>query len=164
MSTRVYVSLFDANGKAIETKQAVQGRNAEVFAFNSGKVHKPIDKATGKITGNRQYEPISLTKAVCPATPIIFKAITKSEKLAKVEVHYYRPNEDTGTEEEFFCVTMEDVQVVSQALRVLDTAAQGVTHIPTVEDIEMTAERITQAHKTPHMAHTDEYRKKDNVA
>lgn len=162
MSSRVYVSFYNKNNQIIQSSEAVEGRNSEVFAFDSGGVHKTIDKSTGKTTGNRQFEPIFLTKAVCQATPIIFKCITTNEKLGKVDVNYYKADENTGKEKLFFKVTLENVQVVSQKLRVPDTSVIPEGHLSTLEDIKMTAEKITQVHLDPHIEHSDEYSKKDN--
>lgn len=159
MATRSSFELIDDNGHTIAMEEAVQGRNAEMYKFDFG-VKVAVDKATGKVTGIREYEFLKLTKPLCKASPIIFKKLCEGKKLKAAILRFYRHDLVDGSERQFYTFTFEDVSLVAQRLVGLDDVSEVSRHYPVLEEISLIAEKVTQTFMDGNIEHTDEYRKK----
>lgn len=159
MAQRFAVKIKDEGGKDIEMAEAVNGRGGEVYDFEFG-VDVAVDTATGKITGNRQYVPSTITMPICKATPVIYQKLVEGKKVKEVTVTLFRIHPDNGSEEAFYTYVFEDVAFVSQQPIVVDTTKDEARKIPPLVKIAMVAEKVTQTYLEGNIAFTDEYREK----
>lgn len=113
MASPAYIWIYDENGTPINSDCHVEGREGsiEALAFSYG-VELPTDKFTGTSTGTRKHETACLTKAYCPASPVLFDACCHGKTLKQLIIRWYLIDEN-GREQEYFTHSLDDVKVVS---------------------------------------------------
>ena len=72
----------------------------------------PRDAASGQATGKRQHSPITITKEIDKASPLLMKAFSDKENLPEVSLTYYRTGKKGGSEK-WYTVTMKEVLISS---------------------------------------------------
>ncbi len=159
MAGRFSFKLSDENGNMIDMEEAVVGRQAELYQFKFN-VKVSVDRATNKITGHREYEPLVIIKPICKASPIIFQKLCEGKKLKEAIVTLYRHDPSDGDEKEFYRYIFQDVSLVSQSPMIHDTTAEDSRHLPPLEEIKLVAEKVTHYHIDGNIEYTDEYRRK----
>jgi len=160
MATRLSFELKDETGMIIPMEEAVLGRHAEIYQYNFC-IEIPVDKGTGKVTGIREYSPLEITKPIDKSSPVIYQKLTDGIKLKEATIRFYRHDPMQGVEKEFYNIKFEDLTVIRQKQCVLDTQSEPGRSMPPIEKISMVAERVTKTIMDGHIAHTDEYRKKE---
>ena len=122
------------------TQRGKEGQ-IEVFAF-SHEVASAYDVPTGQATGKRSHSPLKTVTRISKATPRLAQALGTNQILKKVEIFFWRTTQ-TGTEENYFKITIENCRVVSRRLwspNKLD-ASTG-SYIP-LEEVSFTYQKIT---------------------
>ena len=122
------------------TQRGKEGQ-IEVFAF-SHEVASPYDVATGQATGKRSHSPLKTVARISKATPLLAQALGTNQILKKVEIFFWRTSQ-TGTEENYFKITIENCRVVSRRLwspNKLDASTSS--YIP-LEELSFSYQKIT---------------------
>lgn len=91
-------------------KQGREGTN-DIFAF-SHSLTRPFDPATGRFTGPKQHNPLSITKLIDKATPGFHKALAIGENLPTVTIDFYRIDPATRVETKYYVVTLTNAIIV----------------------------------------------------
>lgn len=114
---------------------------AHSFAYN---VVSPRDSASGLPTGRRQHQPITISKIINEASPLLFKALVSNETLPTVELQFLGiDNKPTGPK-----ITLTNASVVSfaphsQAIATDKPLADVVTPVfNQLEDVQFVFESI----------------------
>jgi len=76
--------------------QGSDGPVMEIIAF-SHEVVSPRDAASGLPTGRRQHKPITITKEIDRASPLIFQALVNNENLTEVLIGLLRDGNAVAT-------------------------------------------------------------------
>ena len=142
MPIPAYMWMKDDAGGDVKGSVDVGGREGsiEVLAFEH-EVRIPTDTDTGKLTGTRKHEAITLTKAFDASSPYLYKAVTQGQTFAEVELKWYRID-DTGTEQEYFNHKLEGVKICSVKpimYNVKDISKERYVHL---EEIQMRYQKI----------------------
>jgi type VI secretion system secreted protein Hcp len=74
-------------------------------------VNSPREAGTGIASGKRSYQPIILLKQAGVSSPQFFQAIATGEILKKVVIEFYKTEPGTGTEINYYRITLENVMV-----------------------------------------------------
>ncbi len=137
-----YMWITDEQGNLVESTVTIQGRehSAEVVDFHH-EIRIPSDADTGKLTGTRKHEPLTVIKEFCSASPILAKACCDGKTLQEVKISWYRIN-DAGTEEEYFRHTLTGVKVVSFKPIVHDVKAKAKEKYGHLEQIQFRYQTI----------------------
>jgi type VI secretion system secreted protein Hcp len=109
-------------------------------------VSSPRDPHTGQATGHRMHHLLTVTKEFDTATPLLFNALVRNEKLSTVEIKWYRPSK-TGIEEHYFTVRLFDAFVASVKPwipNVLDPEHKSYTNM---EDVSFVYSKISWTHE-----------------
>jgi type VI secretion system secreted protein Hcp len=127
----------------IEGEVTQKGREGqiEVFAF-SHEVASPYDVTTGQATGKRSHSPLKTVTRISKATPLLAQALGTNQILKKVEIFFWNTTQ-TGTEQNYFKITIENCRVVSRRLwspNKLD--ASTASYIP-LEEVSFSYQKIT---------------------
>jgi len=89
------------------------GHEDEIMAQEiSHIISVPTDIQSGQPTGQRVHKPFSFTCALNKSVPLLYNALTKGERLSKVEVHWFRTSSGGGAEH-FFTTTLEDAIITN---------------------------------------------------
>jgi len=133
----------DDAGSDVKGSVDVAGRegSVEVLEFNH-QVRIPTDPDTGRLTGTRKHEAITLVKAFDASTPYLYKAVCEGQTYKEVEIKWYKID-DTGTETEYFNHKLEGVKVCSVKpimYNVKDPSKERYEHL---EEVQMRYQKIT---------------------
>jgi len=109
MPIPAYMWMKDDAGGDIKGSVEVADREGsiEVLEFNH-EVRIPTDPDTGRLTGTRKHEAVTLVKAFDASSPYLYKAVTQGQTFTEVILRWYRIDE-TGTEQEYFTHKLEKV-------------------------------------------------------
>lgn len=110
----------------------------EVYGF-SHEVVSPRDSASGLPTGKRQHKPITITKPIDKATPLLMNALYRNENLSTFELQFFRTNRATGAEEHYYTIELTNASV-SGASR----GDSPGTSSPAVDEFTFTYQRIVE--------------------
>jgi type VI secretion system secreted protein Hcp len=146
MAIPLHLWLKDSNGADIVGSSQVAGRDGsiEVLSVAHG-LNTPVDAHTGRLMGTRAHRPLCIEKEIDRASPILYRAIARSELLGEAILRWYRVDE-SGSEVEYFRMTMEGVRVTSISPRMpnfKDESRQSQNH---TEFVELRYSAITWAY------------------
>jgi type VI secretion system secreted protein Hcp len=82
----------------------------EVWGWHH-EVTSPRDLAKGAATGKRTHKPITVTKAVDKASPVLMMFLVTNEVISTWKLMVYRPGTDTPEEEHYFTIQLENANV-----------------------------------------------------
>jgi len=143
MPIPAYMWMKDESGNDIKGGVDVAGREGsiEVLEFHH-EVRIPTDRDTGKLTGTRKHESLTIVKAFDEASPYLYKAVCEGQTYKEVILRWYRID-DTGTETEYFNHKLEGVKVCSVKpvmYNVKDPAYERYVHM---EEVSLRYQKIT---------------------
>jgi type VI secretion system secreted protein Hcp len=142
-------------------KHKVVGDAIPILTF-ANEVIAPRDAATGMATGKRNFKPVIFTKLLDSTSPMFWQAITKNEKLTKVEFTFFRIQK-TGQMEPYYKITLENATLSSMKM-LQATESEGGESAKTSanaglyaarEEIGMVFEKVTWEHLVAKKMTTD---------
>ncbi len=158
MAMTGYLKLEGKNQGAIEGNCSQKGRENMILVYGlDHTIEIPTDTHTGLPTGQRIHGPIVVTKAVDPASPLLYQACASGEQMKSWQLDFYHINEK-GMEELYFQVLLENAIVVKMR------SYKPVTFLPDnkpyhdMEDVSFTYEKITWSHKTANKEAIDDWK------
>ncbi|MBD3322441.1 MAG: type VI secretion system tube protein Hcp [Chitinivibrionales bacterium] len=158
MPIPAYMWMQDENGSEVKGSVDVADREGsiEVHEFNH-EVRIPTDPDTGKLTGTRKHEAITLVKAFDASSPYLYKAVCEGQTFKQVELKWFRID-DTGTETEYFNHLLEDVKICSVQpimYNVKDPTKERYLHL---EQVCMRYQKITWTYLDGNLQASDSWR------
>jgi type VI secretion system secreted protein Hcp len=113
MPIPAYMWIKNETGGDVKGSVDVAGREAsiEVVEFHH-EVRIPTDPDTGRLTGTRKHEALTIVKAYDASSPYLYKAVCQGETFQSVELKWYSIN-DKGEEKEYFNHKLEGVKICS---------------------------------------------------
>lgn len=153
MSNPVYLWLNDENGSPIVGESLVTGRigSFEIKSL-SHNMHIPADAHTGRLTGTRVHEPITLQKEFDRVTPFLYRALTNGLTLKSAILKMYQIM-DAGIESEYFNIILENIKVTAITPNLFPGGMTG-THL---ENIQLRYESIIWKHCNGNIIHKDSW-------
>ncbi len=90
MPIPAYMWLKDETGADIKGSVDVAGRegSVEVLEFHH-EVRIPTDPDTGKLTGTRKHESLTIVKAYDASSPYLYKAVCEGQTFQSVELKWF---------------------------------------------------------------------------
>jgi type VI secretion system secreted protein Hcp len=113
MPIPAYMWIKNETGADVKGSVDVAGREGsiEVVEFNH-EVRIPTDPDTGRLTGTRKHEALTIVKAYDASSPYLYKAVCQGETFKTVELKWYSIN-DKGEEKPYFNHKLEGVKICS---------------------------------------------------
>jgi type VI secretion system secreted protein Hcp len=101
----------DIKGEVIE-----RGKEGTIKPLSfEHEIVSPRDAASGLPTGKRQHKPLSITKMMDKASPMLYNALVTNENLTEVNINFYRPsNSNTGgvgANEMFYSIKLTNANI-----------------------------------------------------
>lgn len=112
----------------------------KVIGFTAG-VDLPVDASTGQSTGRHHHKPLTITKLIDKATPLLFEALVTNENIVSAELKFFGPS-GSGAEEATYTITLENA-VISSIRQHGNTNETGEDGHKDMEDISFTYRKIT---------------------
>jgi type VI secretion system secreted protein Hcp len=152
-----YMTILDDQGSKLEGAVKVSGREGtiEILGFDH-ELRIPTDNDTGSLTGTRKHEPFVFLKAFDNATPYLYKACSNGQTLKKIELKWYRIN-DTGTEEEYFRHTLENVKLTSVKPTMHNVKDLDKERYPHLEQVACRYAKITWTYTDGNISFSDSW-------
>lgn len=158
MPIPAYMWLKDDANKEVKGSVDVGGREGsiEIIAFDH-QVRIPTDPDTGKLTGTRKHEAITIVKAYDASSPYLYKAVCEGQTFAEAEIKWYRID-DTGTEVEYFNHKLEGVKVCSVKPIMYNVKDQTKEKYEHLEEISLRYQKITWTYVDGTLQATDAWK------
>ncbi|MDC8786101.1 Hcp family type VI secretion system effector [Roseateles koreensis] len=157
MAIPAYAWFKDDGGADIKGSVDIEGRegSVEVVEFDH-QVRIPTDANTGKLTGNRVHEPMTLVKLVDASSPYLYKAVTNGQTLKAVEIKWFQIDA-SGKEVEYFNHKLEKVKIISVKPKMHNIKEPSKEKYNHMEEIEMRYEKVTWTYKDGNIIHSDSW-------
>mmetsp|Transcript_45793 Transcript_45793/g.111494 ORF Transcript_45793/g.111494 Transcript_45793/m.111494 type:complete len:178 (+) Transcript_45793:123-656(+) len=135
-----YLKVEGINGGVV---RAGEENSMEVWGM-SHEVVSPRDAASGLPTGKRQHKPLTITKPIDKATPLLMSALTTNKILPTVTLRMYQPSvRGEGTEVLYYTIKLENAVVSGIRHEMLDNKYPENMAQETREMISFTYQKIT---------------------
>ncbi len=158
MAMTGYLTLEGQNQGKIEGNCTQAGRENMILVYGlDHTIEIPTDTHTGLPTGQRIHGPITITKAVDPASPLLYQACASGEQMKTWQLDFYHINEK-GAETLYFQVLLENAIVVKMRSYKPLTFLQENKPYHDMEDVSFTYEKITWSHKTANKEAVDDWK------
>lgn len=160
MPIPAYAWFKDSGGAEIKGSVTIAERegSCEVMEFNH-EVRHPTDNTSGKLTGQRVHEPLTLIKPFDAASPMLYKACCKGETLKEVEIKWYAID-DTGAEKEYFSHKLENAKVSSIRALMPNTKDPDKERYVHGEAVSLLYEKLTWKYADGNKEYQDDWLKK----
>jgi len=108
-------------------------------------VKKDLDRSTGMAAGKRQYQPVTLWKVSGASSPQLFQSSATNERIKKLTLEFYRPDEVYKQMELSFSMEFENVNIVSykQMMGVPEEGSFKAKGTGLYDEIQFTFEKVT---------------------
>jgi len=138
---KIYMKVVGTVSGPIEGSSTDKGHEGaiEILSY-SHDVTSPRDAASGLPTGKRQHSPITITKEIDKATPLLFKVLANNENLPMVTLDFYKKSAtDTTVWEHYFSVKLTNSNIASEGQHPSDPEH---AKNPPLESVSFTYQKI----------------------
>ncbi len=134
------------------------GHEDEIMAQEvSHLVEVPTDPQSGQPSGQRVHKPFSFTCSLNKSVPLLYNALTKGEKLPKVEVHWFRTS-TSGGQEHFFTTILEDAIITSINLVMPNAQDKDNSDKTELFKVSMNYRKVIWEHSSAGTSGSDDWR------
>ncbi len=112
----------------------------KVYAMEH-KVSIPTDDR-GAPTGTRVHGPLTITKELDKASPLLHQALSTGERLSDIELRFFRTT-SSGAEEHYYTVKLKDAMIISINSRFSNANEEGSGELGYMEDVSFVYDKIT---------------------
>jgi type VI secretion system secreted protein Hcp len=143
MAIPAYMWIKNENGEDLKGSVDVVDRegSVEVIEFRH-EVRIPTDSDTGRLTGTRKHEPLTIIKSFDASSPYLYKAVCEGQTFATVEIKWYRIDE-TGKEDVYFIHKLESVKICSVKPIMYNVKDKNYERYVHMEEVSMRYQKIT---------------------
>ena len=93
MALNAYLRLTGETQGKIEGSVNQRGRRGSMMVIGfEHEVISPRDSASGQPTGKRQHKPLTITKEIDKASPLLMQAMVTNENLTEVSIQFWQPS------------------------------------------------------------------------
>jgi len=111
MALNAYLRLTGETQGEIKGGVTQAGREDSILVIGmSHSVNSPRDAASGQPTGKRQHKPITLTKPIDRASPLLAHALVNNENITSFTLRFWEPSR-SGQEVQFYTIQLENATV-----------------------------------------------------
>ena len=100
-----FVKLGDIKGEATDNNH----KDWIIIESMSGAIIPEKDAATGLPTGKRQHKPLTITKEIDKATPLIAQSLTRGRLIPTARIEFVR----SGEQERYYQIFLKNVVITS---------------------------------------------------
>ena len=120
--------------------QAGREGSMEIYDVRHGVV-APVDAASGLPTGKRQHKPVTVTKPIDKASPVLQQILYDNETLTDFRLDFYRPSA-SGAEVQFYTIELVGAAIVSIQLDMANNRYDEGLALPVQERVSFTYQKI----------------------
>jgi type VI secretion system secreted protein Hcp len=130
MALNAYLKLRGQTTGEVRGSSTLRGReNLNPVIAVSHEIVSPRDAATGLPTGKRQHRPITITKEVDKASPLLANILVRNENITEWELKFFRAGQQRGTETHYYSIRLTNASITGIRLEMLNNAyPDNVSH------------------------------------
>ncbi|MBS3919729.1 MAG: type VI secretion system tube protein Hcp [Deltaproteobacteria bacterium] len=133
-------------------------REGSIEAFKLEHMVKTHREASGMATGERSYDPVTITKRIDRSSPILHQALCNNEEV-EVTIKFYRPNPTgDGTTEHFYTIRLRYGRISSIRTISPSTLDERTENVPAMEEVSFVFGEITWIYESGGIEFVDEWR------
>ena len=111
MALNSYLKLEGETQGEIKGSVTQKGREDSIMVIGfSHEVVSPRDAASGLPTGKRQHKPVTITKEIDVATPLLYNVLVNNENITTWKLEFWQPSK-TGQENMFYSVELMNASI-----------------------------------------------------
>jgi len=119
----------------------------ESFKFESS-VRTSREASSGLASGERTYDPVTITKRIDRSSPILHSALCTNEVVG-VTLKFYRPNPSgDGTTEQFYTIKLEEGRISSIKTISPNCVDDSTANLPAMEEVSFIFGKITYTYSS----------------
>jgi type VI secretion system secreted protein Hcp len=143
VALNAYLRLVGQKSGKIQGSVTQKGREGTIAVIAmSHDIVAPRDPATGMATGKRQHAPLSITKELDRATPLLRQVLVTNEVLSQFELLFFSVSRTTGTEANTFTIRLTNASIASADLEMPNNKHADLASLETFEVVTFTYQRI----------------------
>jgi len=133
-------------------------REGSIEAIKLEHMVKTHRAASGEATGERSYDPITITKRIDRSSPILHQALCNNEEV-EVTIKFYRPSPSgDGTTEQFYTIRLRHGRISSIRTISPNTVDESTASLPAMEEVSFVFGGITWIYESGGIEFEDEWR------
>lgn len=158
MAMTSYLKLEGNNQGAIEGDCTQKGHEKWILVYGlEHSIEIPRDTHTGLPTGQRIHLPLTITKKIDPASPLLYQACASGEHINHFILDFHQISEK-GQEELYYQIQLENAIVVKIRCYKPLTFLEENKPYHDMEEISFTYEKITWSHKKANKEAIDDWK------
>lgn len=111
MALNCYMRLTGETQGEIKGSVTQAGREDSIMVIGfTHQVKSPRDAASGLPTGKRQHMPLTITKEIDKATPLLMNVLVNNENISNWELRFWQPSK-AGKEVQFYTIQLERASI-----------------------------------------------------
>jgi len=120
MALNAYLTLKGETQGDIKGSVTQSGRedSIAVIAFDQ-EIKSPRDAASGLPTGKRQHGPLTITKEIDKASPLIYSAMVHNENISELKLQCWQPSV-TGKEFQNYTIELKNASISNIRMEMLN--------------------------------------------
>ena len=142
MALNVYMTVKGLKQGQMNGGVILKGREGSIAVFAvAHEIVSPRDAASGLPTGKRQHKPLTITKEIDKASPLLFKSLVTNETLTEVVLKFYAPNA-AGIEVNNYIIKLTNATIVSIDTDMQDNKIEPGSKLPVLEEASFVYQKI----------------------
>jgi type VI secretion system secreted protein Hcp len=143
MALNAYLRVEGETQGEIKGSVTQSGREDTMMIIGfSHEVVSPRDAASGRATGKRQHKPLTITKEIDKASPLLMQALVTNENLVSVILQFWQASR-TGKELQFYTIHLENASIFEIKQEMLNNKYPENMKMKEMEHISFAYQRIS---------------------
>ncbi|ANW22856.1 type VI secretion protein [Vibrio coralliilyticus] len=159
MALTMYMSITGQNQGEIKggCTQSDDKKNGKILVYSYEQATSiPKNPHDGLPTGQRIHKPLSIVKAIDVASPKIFQALCKGERLTNVTLDFWRITSD-GLEELYYTIVLENAIIVDRKAYTPLTFLKENQAFMDMEEVSFSYSKITSTYNDGNISAVDSW-------
>ncbi|MEE4359010.1 MAG: Hcp family type VI secretion system effector [Desulfococcaceae bacterium] len=153
-----YLTLEGTSQGPIEGDCDQSGREKKILVYAlDHRIEIPRDTHTGLATGQRIHHPLTISKRLDPASPLIGRACATGERMSKFDLDFYQIDKE-GKEVLYYKISLSDAIVVEVKNYFPLTFLDSSKSYPHMEQVSFTYSKIIWSHETESKQAEDDWK------
>jgi type VI secretion system secreted protein Hcp len=147
MALNAYLKLKGQKSGEVKGSVTQKGREGKIMVHAyTHEIVTPRDAASGLPTGKRQHKPLTITKEIDKASPILYQIMVTNENIPEFELQFWMPQIKAaaggGAEVQFYTIKLTNANIAQMHEYMLDNKIPANMPIPPMETVSFTYQKI----------------------
>ena len=147
MALNAYLKIKGQKSGQVKGSVTQKGREDTIMVHAyTHEVVTPRDAASGLPTGKRMHKPLTITKEIDKASPILYNILVNNENITEFELKFWKPQikaaAGVGSEVHFYTIKLTNANISQMNEYILDNKIPANMPIPPMETVSFTYQKI----------------------